>query len=216
VTRRGSRYVARLADGVEIEADAVVLASTASITAHLVHDLDPPLAAALAGIPTAPMVVVCLGYTETELPRPLDGFGFLVPRGQGPRLLGALWDSSVYPGRAPAGKALIRLMLGGAHDPDVIALDDDVLLDHVRRDLRVTMGIHSAPEFVRVFRHPLGIPQYTVGHLDRLAAAEARLAGLPGLVLAGNSYRGVAINACIAEADGIAERALAAVARAPL
>jgi oxygen-dependent protoporphyrinogen oxidase len=213
VTRRGSIYLVRLADGRQIEADSVVLASAAPLAARTVAPLDDALAAALAGIVLAPMAVVCLGYAESRLPRPLDGFGFLAPRGEGVRLLGVLWDSSVYPGRAPAGKALMRVMLGGAHDPAVVALDDAALLDQVRADLRLTMGLDSPPDFVRVFRHPLGIPQYTVGHLDRLAAIDHRLASLPGFFLAGNSYRGIAINACVAEADDIAARALDTVMR---
>jgi oxygen-dependent protoporphyrinogen oxidase len=211
VTRHGSTYALVLADGSEMTADAVVLATTAPMTARLVDRLDGPLAATLAQISTAPMVVVCLGYSEARLARPLDGFGLLVPRGEGPRLLGVLWDSSIYPGRAPAGKVLIRAMMGGAHDPQAITLDDDAVLAAVRPDLTTTMGLRAEPEFVRVFRHPVGIPQYTVGHLDRLAAIDARLAELPGLFLAGNSYRGVAINACIAEADGIAEKVLGRV-----
>jgi oxygen-dependent protoporphyrinogen oxidase len=94
-----------------------------------------------------------------------------------------------------------------------VHLDDAAVLEQVCADLRLTMGLTLAPEFVRVFRHPLGIPQYTVGHLDRLAVIDSRLASLPGLLLAGNSYRGVAINACVAEAEGLAARALDTVVR---
>jgi oxygen-dependent protoporphyrinogen oxidase len=196
------------AEGGALEADAVVLAGPPSVSARLVGEVDDALAAELAAIPGAGLAVVALGYDERRLPRPLDGFGFLVPRGTGPRILGVLWDSTVYPGRAPAGRALLRVMIGGALDPEAVRLDDEELLAVVRRDLVTTMGLSADPELVRVFRHPLGIPQYVVGHLDRLARIGERLARLPGLHVAGNGYRGVAINSCVAEAGPIADRIL--------
>lgn len=192
-----------------IEVDAVVLAAPPPTSARLVADVDDSLAALLSGIAGASLAVVALGYPEKDVPRPLDGFGFLVPRGEGVRSLGVLWDSSIYPGRAPAGQALLRVMIGGARDPEAVRLDDDALLSAVRRDLQVTMGQRAHPGFVRIFRHPLGIPQYVVGHLDRLARIDEGLARHPGLYVAGNGYRGVAINSCVAEAGPLAERLLA-------
>lgn len=190
-----------------IEADAVVLAGPALESAEIVRGFDQGLSSMLAGIPTASLAVVCLGYDARALDAergPLNGFGFLVPRSEGVRILGALWETSIYPRRAPDGKALLRVMIGGALDPDAVSLDDEALLGVVRHDLKSTMGLGIAPEFVRIIRHRRGIPQYTVGHLDRLRQIEARLQAHPGLWLAGNSYRGVAINSCVAEADGIA------------
>ena len=102
------------------------------------------------------------------------------------------------------GKALIRVMIGGAHDPEAVALDDAGLLGLVRDDLARTMGLRLAPEFTHIVRHWRGIPQYTVGHGARLERIEATLAGFPGLFLAGNSYRGVAVNACIEDAKRVA------------
>jgi oxygen-dependent protoporphyrinogen oxidase len=196
-------------EGGGLEADAVVLAAPPSASARLVGGVDDALAAELAAIPSAGLAVVALGYEERLLPGPLDGFGFLVPRGEGARILGVLWDSSIYPGRAPSGHALLRAMIGGALDPEAVRLEDAELLAVVRRDLQSTMSLSAEPDFVRIFRHPLGIPQYVVGHLDRLARIEDRLSRLPGLHLAGNGYRGVAINSCVAEAGPIAERMLA-------
>ncbi len=199
-----------------IVADAVVLAGPASESAGLVRQFGLGLSSALRSIPTAPLAVVCLGYDEARVAAdrgPLDGFGFLVPRSEKIRTLGALWESSIYGNRAPAGKALMRVMIGGAHDPTVLELDDDQLLDVVRTDLRTTMGLRVAPEMVRIIRHPRGIPQYTIGHLDRLERIETELQQYPGLFVAGNSYRGVAINSCIAEAGSIADRVIAAIAR---
>jgi protoporphyrinogen/coproporphyrinogen III oxidase len=216
VRRRSSAnpegWLVELEDGRSFEADAVVLAGSASSSATLVEGFDGTLAAVLREIPTAPLAVVCLGYETARLDHPLDGFGFLVPRGEGIASLGALWDSSIYPGRAPQGRSLIRVMMGGAHDASAVMLDDEALIDRARADLETTMRLTIEPVFTRVFRHPAGIPQYTVGHLSRLATIEERIQRHPGLFLAGNSYRGVSINACIADAGPLANRVRQATA----
>jgi protoporphyrinogen/coproporphyrinogen III oxidase len=206
VTGAPAGWLVDLEDGRSLEAEAVVLAGSAASSATLVDGFDAELTRVLRQIPTAPLAVVCLGYESARLDTPLNGFGFLVPRGEGIAILGALWDSSIYAGRAPEGRALIRVMVGGAHDPSAVALDDDTLVGVARADLVTTMGLTIEPVFSHVFRHPGGIPQYTVGHLDRLSAIDERLLGHPGLFLAGNSYRGVSINACVAEAGPLAER----------
>ena len=142
---------------------------------------------------------------------PLNGFGFLVPRSEGVRILGALWETSIYPNRAPAGKALLRVMIGGATDPGAVDLDDEALLGTVRQSLQQTMGLDAEPEFVKIIRHRRGIPQYVRGHAERVQRLEAMAAKHQTLVFAGNSYRGVSINSCIAEAEALAERTLASV-----
>lgn len=208
VRTEGGRYRIE-ADGEIIAADGVVLACGAAGTARIIRSLDGQAAETLDSMPTAGMVVVGLGYASAAVPRPLDGFGYLVPRSEGMRTLGCLWDSSVYPRRAPEGHVLLRVMIGGATDPSAVALDDDALLRVVRAELRAVLGIEATPAFMRIVRHRTGIPQYTVGHLQRLAHVESRLAAHPGVVLAGNAYRGVSINSCIAEAPAIAAGLLA-------
>jgi oxygen-dependent protoporphyrinogen oxidase len=197
-----------------IDADAVVLSGPAGESATVLQMLDPVLAANLQSIPTAPIAVVCLGYDEARISAQcaLDGFGFLVARGKGSRILGALWETSIYRHRAPAGKALLRLMIGGATDRQAAALPDRELLGIARRDLARIMGLTAAPEFVRVIRHARGIPQYVRGHLDRLHQIDTLLQAHPGLFVAGNSYRGVSINACIADADRVADSVLGSLA----
>jgi oxygen-dependent protoporphyrinogen oxidase len=208
----GRRYLVDVEGYGWIEADAVALTGSAAESAAIVARLDPALAAILRRLPTASIVVVCLGYDAAALAEAgvrLDGFGFLVPRDEPPRLLGVLWESSIYPGRAPSGKVLLRAMLGGARDPWAVHLDDAALLEVVRRDLARTMRIEIDPELVRIVRHRVGLPQYTLGHLDRLAAVDERLAHHPGLFLGGHAFRGVGVNACIAEAQALADRILA-------
>jgi oxygen-dependent protoporphyrinogen oxidase len=209
VTKGNGRYRLDIGRLALVEADAVVLASGASTTARMVRALDTPLADTLDTMPTAGMVVVCLGYAARAFGHPLNGFGYLIPRNEGMRTLGVLWDSSVYPGRAPEGHVLLRVMLGGATDPEAVNLDDAALLDDARREITAAMGVDATPDLVRIIRHRTGIPQYTVGHFDRLARAEECLARWPGIVLAGNAYRGVSINACIADAQAVADRVMA-------
>jgi oxygen-dependent protoporphyrinogen oxidase len=204
----GARGFSLRCGGRLVEADAVVLAGPAHESADLVRAAAPGAAALLAAIHTAPLAVVCLGYDAAAVAAergPLDGFGFLVPRGEGPRILGALWESTIYPGRAPAGKALLRVMVGGATDLGAVDLPDGELVDLVRTDLVRTMGVRLAPEFVHIVRHWRGIPQYTIGHAARLKRIDAALAACRGLFLAGNAYRGVSINACVENAPRIAE-----------
>jgi len=152
--------------GGTVEVDAVVLAGPATESAALIRPFDADTAALLAGIPTASLAVVCLGYDEQAIAAergPLAGFGFLVPRSENVRILGALWETSIYPGhRAPEGKALVRVMIGGALDPEAVVLDDEQLIAIVRADLARTMGLKNPPEFVRIIRHARGIPQYAV------------------------------------------------------
>jgi oxygen-dependent protoporphyrinogen oxidase len=207
------RYAVRMSADT-IDADAVVLSGPAAESAAILRGIDPVLATLLQSIPSAPLAVVCLGYDAPAIASQckLDGFGFLVPRSEGIRILGALWETSIYQNRAPANKALMRVMIGGARDRHAASLPDEELLGIVRKDLAWTMGLSVAPEFVRIIRHPRGIPQYVKGHLARVHQIDALLERHPGLYLAGNSYRGVSINSCIAEADRVAEAVLQQVA----
>lgn len=202
---RGGRYVVETAGGA-FEADAVVLSGPAAESAGLLDGLDPALAADLRGIPTAPLAVLCLGFPRTAIARPggVEGFGFLVPRAEGLRTLGVLWESSIYEDRAPAGKVLLRVLIGGALDPACATMPDDDLLAIARAELAAVMGLASAPEFVRIVRHHRGIPQYVKGHGARMARLAGRLAAFPGLYLTGSSYRGVSLNACVEEAERLA------------
>jgi oxygen-dependent protoporphyrinogen oxidase len=210
VARDGARWTVELADGTVEPAAAVVLAVPADAAARLCADLPAPLVAPLAAIPLAPVGVVALGFERAAVAHPLDGFGFLVAPGEGLRILGCLFDSTIWPGRAPAGRVLLRAIVGGARDPGALDLDDDALTALVREDLRAALDLRAEPVYRRLFRWPRGIPQYALGHAARVAAADRAAATLPGLVLAGNSLRGVAFNACIEAAPAAAGAALRA------
>ncbi|MCP3979610.1 MAG: protoporphyrinogen oxidase [bacterium] len=203
----GSRgFRVHLDEGAPLEVDAVVLACPSRVATKIVAGMDEEMSTAMAEIPSAPLAVVHLGYTEGALGDMPTGFGFLVPRGQGPRILGTLWSSQIFRGRAPEGRMLLTTMIGGAHDPGAVELADEKLVATVRRELDDIMGVAVAPFFVRVFRHEVGIPQYSLGHADRLGRIDAALARHPGCQVSGNSYRGISVNACVEEAPSIADR----------
>ena len=149
-----------------------------------------------------------LAYPSAELP-PLRGFGFVVPAVERRTLIACTWASRKFPGRAPEGHELVRAFVGGALRPDLLARDDAALVEVARGELRALAGITAAPELVRVHRHRLAMPQYVVGHLERVATIEARAAALPALALAGAAYRGVGVPDCVRSGEAAAEQVLA-------
>lgn len=201
----GGRWSLRTEAGTELLADAVVLALPAFGAASLVRPLSEPMAAALANIPYAAVSVVSFGVRVEQVAHRLDGFGFLVPSRERRGLLGCLFDSSVYEGRAPAGHALLRSMVGGARRPELSMLPDDELVAHVRAELLDLVGLEGEPVLTRVVRWPTAIPQYELGHRERVAAVTQALEAWPGLFIGGNVLHGVAVNDCARTARQVAE-----------
>jgi oxygen-dependent protoporphyrinogen oxidase len=189
-----------------LEADAVVLATPAYVSADVVRPLDAELASELGGIEHAPVAVVNLGYARADAAGVPEGFGFLVPEREGRKLLGCIFASHAFPHRAPADGLLLTCMVGGARHPERVALDEAALTALAREELAMTLGVTAPPRLVRVSRWTHGIPQYNLGHLARLERMEARLAKLPGLHLTGNALRGVGMNDCVREASALAGR----------
>jgi len=187
-------------------ADAVLLACPAYRQAALLADLDAELADAIEAIPYNRIAVVALGYRQQDVPHCLDGFGYLVPRGQECASLGVQWCSSIFPARAPAGMVLLRAMCGGWRHPEIAAWNEERLLDAVRDDLRRSMGIMAAPALHHTIRWERAIPQYHLGHRERVARIQERAARYPGLLLGGNAYHGVALNDCTEQALVLAQR----------
>ena len=198
----------RLARGGEesMLADGVVVALPATVAARVVA--DAPLAAELAGIEYAGSVVVVMGYARGQVAHPLSAAGLVVPRIEGHHALAVSFASSKFPGRAPAGHVLLRVFFGGALDPERASLDDDRLVALAREELATLVGAEGPPRLVEVARWPGAMPQYHLGHLDRLARIEARLGALPGLALAGAAYEGVGIPQVIASGQAAAARVL--------
>lgn len=192
----------------ELDADLVIMATPSHASAGFLTELDTGMSTILKDIPYASMTVICFGYERERIEHDLNGFGYLIPKEEGMNTLGTLWDSSIFENRAPEGKVLLRSMLGGACFPEYINLSDDEVERRVKEDLKNIMGIKEIPSFVRIFRHPLAIPQYTAGHGKRLAALEEKARQHPGLFLTGNSYRGIGLNDCVAAANRTAEEAI--------
>lgn len=216
VRREHGGYRVELAGGNAVRAPRVVVAAPAPAAAALLGDDFPAAAGPIASIDYAGIAVVCLVYRREQVAHTLDGFGFLVPRGESPRLLGCIWVGSIFPGHAASGRVVLRAMVGGARDPEGAALPEGRLVDGVRKDLSAILGgLDGPPEEAVVYRHAKGIPQYRLGHLDRVAAIESALGGEPGLHVAGNAYRGIGVNDCVREARALAERLVRAGERAP-
>ncbi len=188
--------------------DAVVMAVPAWRAGAIVEPLDRKLAETLRDIPFAGVTVVCHAYPENVLSARLSGFGYLIPRRDRIRALGCLWTSSIFPHQAPPGTVLLRTIFGGAHDPDVLALPDERLQELAADVTRAALGLHAPPVHCRIFRHPLGIAQYTLGHRERIAQIDRVCDALPGLAFVGASYRGVSLNRCVRDAGTVAPRVL--------
>jgi oxygen-dependent protoporphyrinogen oxidase len=188
------------------DAEAVVLACPAYEQAAIVADEDAELATAIDGIPYNRVAVVALGYRAIDVPRPLDGFGYLSPQLQRRDVLGVQWCSSIFPDRAPPGMVLLRVMCGGWNRPEILDWEDERLVAAVRGELRQVLRIEAVPVFRHIVRWRRAIPQYHLGHLQRVAWIEARLERHPGLFVGGNAYHGVALNDCIEQAELLADR----------
>jgi oxygen-dependent protoporphyrinogen oxidase len=154
------------------------------------------------------MAVITLGFARGDVGHDVDGFGHLIPTREGRRLLGALWTSSIFSDRAPDGHVLIRAMAGGPHDPGILELRDDALVDMAVKELTPVLDLRGAPARSWVIRHPFAIAQYKPGHLRRMKDIDEALADWPGLVLTGSSYRGISVNYCAKEAEAAAAQIL--------
>ncbi|MBI5709063.1 MAG: protoporphyrinogen oxidase [Candidatus Eisenbacteria bacterium] len=203
-----------LADGTTLEAERLVLATPAWAAAALVRDLDPELARALETIRFAGVSLVALAYRAADVPRRLDGYGYLVSRGEKLSTLGVVWESSLFAGRAPQGMVLLRAFVGGERDPQAVELQEAEVVALARRELQRVLGVAAAPARVWTFRWPRAIAQYTLGQLDRVRQARALASRHPGLELVGTSYDGVSFNQAIAAARSLADRLNAADAAA--
>jgi oxygen-dependent protoporphyrinogen oxidase len=188
------------------QADAIVLTCPAPQQAAILESLDQELARCISGIAYNSVVVVALGYRRADVPVDLDGFGFIAPQRTRRDLLGVQWCSSIFPERAPPGLVLLRAMCGGWNRPEIVGWDDSRLLQAVRNELRGAMRIEAPPLFHHIARWQRAIPQYQVGHLERVARIEEGVARHPGLFVGGNAYRGVALNDCTEMGQSLAGR----------
>ena len=205
-TPRG--YQIDLDQGGTLTADGLILAAPAFASADLLEGFAPSLAAELRQIPYVTTATISLAYPLESLPRPLDGYGYVIPRGEGRSALACTWTSTKFPHRAPQGYALLRVFVGRAGQEAHIDWSEASLLEVARQELRLTLGIRAEPALSRVFIWEKAMPQYVLGHPARLMRIDAALGGLPGLALAGNGYRGIGIPDCIHSGEMAAQSIL--------
>jgi len=206
ITDYESRYQVELEDGSSLDSDSVILAAPAPVSGTLLASFDPSLASVLQSIPYASTATVSLAYRQSDLPRPLDGYGYVIPRREGRRALACTWTSTKFPHRAPEGYALIRVFVGRAGQD--IPWNENDLLELAEEELGLTLGIRAKPILSRVFMWENAMPQYNLGHPEKLTQIESALEKYPGLALAGNGYRGIGIPDCIHSGELAVEKIL--------
>lgn len=195
ITNDQSRYQIELENGETLEADLVILATPAFVSGSLLASIDPSLASDLQSIAYASTATVSLAYPQADVPRDLDGYGYVIPRREGRRALACTWTSTKFPHRAPDGYALIRVFVGRAGQD--IPWNQNDLLELAKEELKLTLSITADPLLHRVFLWEKAMPQYNLGHPDILKRIDTALEKYPGLALAGNGYRGIGIPDCI-------------------
>jgi len=208
----GRRWQIATRDGPAAEADALVLACPAYASSDLLHETDAKLADELRAIPYASSVAVTLAYRERDFPHALEGSGFVVPATERRPVIACTYSSLKYPGRAPDGYALLRLFFGDRSGSQWLREDDQSVVACAQREIRALLGPESSPVLVRVHRHPRALPQYRVGHLDRIARIDAGRQAFPPLAFAGSAYRGVGIPDCVRSGEDAAQEVLERVA----
>jgi len=188
-----------------IETERLVLAVAPHAAGPILSRLNPAFAREFGAIEFAPVAVVSLGYRKADIDHALDGFGFLVPRSSGLNVLGTVWNSSLFSGRAPEGYALLTSFVGGATNSAITKKSPEELVALIHGEISRLLGIQNQPVFFNVTVWPRAIPQYNLGHLARLAAIEKLRTAFPGLHFAGNYLRGPAIGSCIDHALKVAD-----------
>jgi oxygen-dependent protoporphyrinogen oxidase len=191
--------------------DSIIVAVSTQSAAKLLRMTSPILADELAGVNYSSSVTVALGYDHNVRASLPPGFGFLVPRSEGKRMLAATFVHNKFPHRAPDNRALIRCFLGGARDEAILTLSEDTILGIVREELKQILHLSAEPLFARVFKWRSAMAQYGVGHLERLQRIEALRRKLPGLALAGNGYNGIGVPDCVRSGMDATEEALKSV-----
>ncbi len=206
ISNLDSRYFVELEDGSSLDSDSVIVATPAPVSGKLLASLDPDLASVLTSIPYASTATISLAYRQSDLPRPLDGYGYIIPRREGRKALACTWTSTKFPHRAPEGYALIRVFVGRAGEN--ISWNENELLALAKEELNLTLGITAEPIVSRVFMWENAMPQYNLGHPEILKQIDTALENHPSLALAGNGYRGIGIPDCIRSGELAVERVL--------
>jgi protoporphyrinogen/coproporphyrinogen III oxidase len=204
----GAQYEIRVARGGQeeiISARAVVVATPAYVASHLLTEVSASLAKSLSSIAYAPVAVVAAGYHRHQTAHPMNGFGFLVPRAEKLRTLGTIWNSSLFPGRAPAGMMAITSFIGGATNTELCEKLEAEIAAIVHAENARILGIVGPPVATAVWKHPKALPQYNLGHGHTVEAIRKAERETPGLFFSGNYLEGPSLGKCIEQAFATAE-----------
>lgn len=211
VEKKAAGYAVAIEGGESIEADSVIVAAPAWVAASVLKSLDPVLEKELLSIPYVSTATISLGYKKSDIKHPMDGFGFVVPKTEGRRIMAASWVSRKFAHRAPEDSVLIRCFVGGSKNSELVSVDEKEMVRMVRQELKDIMGIEAEPVVTRVFKWNASMPQYTVGHEERIASIEARVAGYPSLFITGSAYHGIGISDSVRNGEIVAKKALHAI-----
>ena len=197
IAKREGCYRLTLGDGTTADFAAVVLATPSYVTKEIIGAMDAGLGNRLSPIAWSSSATVSIAFRKADIRKPLPGFGFIVPRVENRRINACTWSSIKWAHRAQDDTLLIRSFVGGGHHEELVSLSDKELVTTVREELRGIGGLIAEPVFSKVYRWFQGMPKYTVGHLERIAAIDEKRKEHPGLFLIGSSYRGIGIGDCV-------------------
>lgn len=206
--KKDGRYTVRLDGGEAIDADAVIVAAPAWAASNLLKGIDPELSEKLLTIPYVSTATVSIAFKKKDVDHPLNGFGFVVPKVEKRRIMAATWTSVKFSHRAPDDSVLIRCFVGGSKNAELVGLDDAAMVRMVREELGDIMGIKAEPILARVFRFKSSMPQYTIGHEERVGWIDERVASIHGLYLTGSAYHGIGISDSIRYSESVAKKIL--------
>jgi oxygen-dependent protoporphyrinogen oxidase len=193
---------------VEVATDSLIVATPSDDAAALLEPVSSDLSGYLKGIEYPPLATLCLSYDQSKIINPLKGFGFLATPVSKLFILGCLFSSGMFKGRAPEGNALLTIFIGGSRNPEAALVDQGRMVDSAHNELKRILGISCKPEVVTLTRYDRAIPQYLLGHRARVQSLEAELSKIPGLFIIGNYTHGVSTGDCIKEATRVAGSAI--------
>lgn len=201
-----SRYRLSLGNGTMEDYDAVIIATAADQASSLLKPENPSLSAAIRQIEHASSALVISGHRLADIQNPMKSFGLVIPHKERRKVLAVSFSSRKFPDRAPADRILLRTFVGGAMQPELLDRTDEELVENVKAELSDIFGVSGQPDFVKVYRYRSAMPQYHVGHLNRIHEIEQQVKSTPGLALTGIAYRGVGIPDVITDAELAAEQ----------
>jgi oxygen-dependent protoporphyrinogen oxidase len=211
-TEKGE-YEIRLSDGTSLGADSIILATPSFITAKIVEEMDNKLSKILFTIPYVSSATISLAYRRSQVHHPMDAFGFIIPRSEKRRIMASTWTSAKFNHRAPKDHVLLRAFVGGANNEQLVGLEDDEMLKIIREELKDIMGVEGHPILTKIYRWEKSMPQYLVGHLEKVSRIEERTNLQPGLFLTGCAYKGIGISDSVHDAEIIAEKSVEYLAK---